>query len=1457
MKIIFPKYHNFCLLLFLFTTSQLFSNTSLNTKDLLPTVDCNNFSGVAYVDLSASGASDGTSWTDAFTDLQHALRAREDCPGSGSIDTIFVAEGTYYPTPGGTNRDTSFWLPDGVVVLGGFPAGGSSLSARDWDLYETILSGDIDGDNMPTGNSYHVVRTENVSSVTVVDGFTITGGNADGSSPNNSGGGWMNIASGLGSSSNMAIRNCAFKDNFANLYGGGMYNDNFDGEFSVELTYCDFIGNEASEGGGIYNDNFGGEFSVKLTYCDFIGNEAGEGGGMYNDNFGGEYSLELSDCAFMNNFANLNGGGIFNHNSVGIQLNDCLFSGNSATLKGGALYNYASSLYTESSQKLRYCSFTGNFASNGGAIYIDATSLGESSLILDNCVLLGNTATSNGGAIYNDANNFGESSLILNNCILSGHSATINGGAIYNDANNSGESSPILNNCVLSGNTVANDGGAIYNDANNSGESSPILNNCVLSGNTATNDGGAIYNDANNSGESTPILNNCVLSGNAATNNGGAIMSSAHSGISFMVLTNCIMYQNEASDGSVFFNVGMAIPTISHSIFDEDFATVNHASLVIDYGNNKFSTNPQFVNAPPASSAPTSAGNFHLMPTSPAIDMGQNGVNTEATDLDGFARVYNATIDIGAFEWRAIDCNLYSGKAYVDISASGANDGTSWTDAFTNLQHALRARENCLGAIDTIFVAEGTYYPTPGGINRDTSFWIPDGVVVLGGFPAGGSPLSARNWDLYQTILSGDINGDNMPTGNSYHVVRTENVSSATLVDGFTITGGNANGSTPNNSGGGWYNIGVGTGNSSNPRIRNCDFSYNTALTNGGAIYNDHSFMELMDCEFLNNMVSSSSGVYGGAIYNVSSSPVLTDCKFLGNSVSSSSSVVAAIGGAIYNSGSSPILTNCEFLNNTASSSGTTGASHGGAMYNSGSSPILTNCVISGNAASSTGDAIAGAIFNDNSSLVLTNCLLSGNIASSSNSFFAIGGALYYKNSSSLLINCVISGNTVSSSGTAAGGSIYNVNSSPQLTNCILYQNDAPDGPVFYNNGFSVPGISHSIFDVDYITVNHASIVSDNGNNQFSTDPQFVNAPPTSSAPTTAGDFHLMPSSPAINMGDPGTDLSGFFMENAGPVDLDGNPRVQNIIIDMGVYEMESCNITASNAQLSACELSNSEAEFDLESTESSVHGGMGVSYAYFTDEDATLPIVNSSAYLTTGTTIYVVVRDDITMCSDTAAITLNVTSAPIANNAMLTVCETSGGNGEFTLEDAESDVNGGMDISYAYYSDALAMTGISNPYTATDGTMVYVVVSDNNSMCSDTAAITLNVTAAPTANDAMLTECETSGGNGEFNLEDAVSDVNGNADISYDYYSDAMATSGISSPYTAMDGTTIYVVVSDDNSLCTDTAAIGLNVMGCSTVIDCNSFMGKAYVDISASGANDGTSWTNAFTDLQHALRA
>ena len=602
--------------------------------------------------------------------------------------------------------------------------------------------------------------------------------------------------------------------------------------------------------------------------------------------------------------------------------------------------------------------------------------------LLDGFVITGGNANGSGnnntgGGVFNDGSGSGHwCSPSFQNCSFLSNTASADGGAMYNTGFGFGESSPQLTNCLFLNNNASLTGGAIYNNGS-LGESSPGLTNCVLQANTANNGGGAMYNYGFN-GTSRPGLTNCSFLSNTVVRAGGAIYSDGRSsGVATVGLTNCVFWNN--GGGNTFFNASStATVSASYSLFDNTVTGYTSGP-----GNLTVTTSP-FL----------SATSVALQACSPALNSGNPASQTvasgpysatalPATDLRGNTRIVGGRVDMGAVEYQQI-----TGRLYVSAGQTvGAGDGLSWATAFPDLQTALSY--SCIQSVTEIWVAAGTYKPTS-GTDRTVGFAMKNGVAIYGGFRGTENQLSQRPAinpvnsfggasQPSSSTLSGDIGtvGDN--SDNSYHVISNPaGLTVTALLDGFVITGANANGSGNNGSGGGVLNDGSGSGHWCSPSFRNCLFQGNSAGS-GAALCN----------------VGDDSG---------ESSPVLTNCAFQANSVASYS-----YGGAIYNSGyngrSIPQLTNCLFLNNTAG--------YGGAMYNDGyggmASPVLTNCAFLTNSASAKGGAIYNDGYSGTSSPQLINCSFMSNNATN-------GGAMYSDGSSS---------------GVA----------SPGLTNCVLWNN--------------------------------------------------------------------------------------------------------------------------------------------------------------------------------------------------------------------------------------------------------------------------------------------------------------------------------------------------------------------------------------------------------------------------------
>jgi hypothetical protein len=350
---------------------------------------------------------------------------------------------------------------------------------------------------------------------------------------------------------------------------------------------------------------------------------------------------------------------------------------------------------------------------------------------------------------------------------------------------------------------------------------------------------------------------------------------------------------------------------------------------------------------------------------------------------------------------------------YVDANAPGADNGASWEDAYNFLQDALADANSSDKPIE-IRVAQGTYTPdrssaAPDGTgDRMAFFKLRSGVALRGGYAGFGRPdPDARDIAAYETILSGDLDGNDagvadpcdLPTEptrseNSYHVLTGSNTDPNALLEGFTVTGGNANGTLAQgyaNYGGGMFNI------DGSPTLAYCTFRENSAGTlaeggSGGGIENEsYSMPKINLCTFSRNYAVGT----GGGIGNYRSAPTLNGCTFTGNRANGGAAVENSL-----DTGLAPTtLTKCAFLGNTAER-------YAGGVYNGSSSPTMVRCLFAGNSVRAPQNGVGGAMANWKSSPALMNCTFTENRANRR------GAAMENSEGSAILVDCILWANS-------------------------------------------------------------------------------------------------------------------------------------------------------------------------------------------------------------------------------------------------------------------------------------------------------------------------------------------------------------------------------------------------------------------------------------------------------------
>lgn len=280
-----------------------------------------NAHAICYVNSKASAGGTGVSWDTAFNDLQLALKS--------TCSEIHVAAGVYKPSA--TGDDTaSFEVRDGVKLFGGYTGTGADPDFRDPWSNLSILSGDIGNDDANAlttqidnntddivgPNSAHVLLLEGTPGVitesTVIDGFVITGGDAQGSGPlagysvDGVGGGMLCRGDGSGAKCNPHLENLFFSGNYARAGGAlGNFGRN-GGQSSPQIVNAGFHGNYAfHNGGAIVNDAASGTASPTITNATFDFNISDDYGGAIANlgPFSGQSVSTITNATFFGNQA--------------------------------------------------------------------------------------------------------------------------------------------------------------------------------------------------------------------------------------------------------------------------------------------------------------------------------------------------------------------------------------------------------------------------------------------------------------------------------------------------------------------------------------------------------------------------------------------------------------------------------------------------------------------------------------------------------------------------------------------------------------------------------------------------------------------------------------------------------------------------------------------------------------------------------------------------------------------------------------------------------------------------------------------------------------------------------------------------------------------------------------------------------------------------------------------------
>jgi hypothetical protein len=385
-----------------------------------------NTAQITYVAADATGADDGSSWQDAYTELWNALEHAKNG------DSLFIKKGNYKTKKVG-DYGPSMEIPSGVKLFGGFEGDETSLTERPSTLEHSEVS-----------SYYKVFLCIDTDSTTLIDGLYIRdnwtlpfpneGGqcNIDNKEHICFGGG---VFIGTWDSTKTAclkINNCIFESNFAPDAGGALALYCPTGKSGLWVKNTVFrknrtnLGHGGGSGGAIFLSAGGSanHYGFFFEDCVFEENRAEWRGSVHTAQ--GDWDVEFKNCIFLNNRAQRMAAAISKGsypNSRMMRITDCVFLNNKTEPsrfwpgEGGAIFGERI--------QIDRCLIKGSTAFRGGAIM-------GTDLFISNTSFLDNYAGWDGGAVYHLSygNEDNMKRHVYHNCTFAGNRADSTCGAI-------------------------------------------------------------------------------------------------------------------------------------------------------------------------------------------------------------------------------------------------------------------------------------------------------------------------------------------------------------------------------------------------------------------------------------------------------------------------------------------------------------------------------------------------------------------------------------------------------------------------------------------------------------------------------------------------------------------------------------------------------------------------------------------------------------------------------------------------------------------------------------------------------------------------------------------------------------------------------------------------------------------------------------------------------------------